>query len=159
REWPANYAQAHFSVHENGGPVASPTVDGDRVYALGRAGMLTAVNANTGEVLWSHDFLKEYNPDFGCCGLSTPPTIDGPLVIAATRGKNGPAMTAFDKLTGKEVWRAGMFRAGPAPPILISAGGTRQLIVRHDEALVSIDPTTGKIYWEQPFHTPLGDTG
>jgi outer membrane protein assembly factor BamB len=159
REWPASYAQAHIGIHENGGPVASATVDGDRVYAHGRAGMMIALNANTGDVLWSRDFLKEYNADFGCCGASTPATIEGPLLIAYTRGKGGPAMAAYDKMTGKEVWRTGKFRGGPAPPILINAGGRRQLIVRHDEGVASFDPTTGEKYWEQPFRSPQGEDG
>ena len=47
------------------------------MYAHGRAGMMIALNANTGEVLWSRDFLKEYHADFGCCGASTPATIEG----------------------------------------------------------------------------------
>src|SRR5262245_41328028 len=65
REWPADYAAAHISLHEGGGPAAPPVADGDRVYALGRTGILQAVNANTGDILWAKDFLKDYSADFG----------------------------------------------------------------------------------------------
>jgi outer membrane protein assembly factor BamB len=159
REWPADYSRARVSVHENGGPAASPTVDGDRVYALGRAGMLIAVKAATGETLWSHDFQTEYNAYFGSSGAASPATIVGPLVIAYPHGKDGPGMVAWDKMTGKEVWRTGKFRGGPAPPILINAGGKPQLVVRHEDGVASFDPMTGATYWEQPFHSPLGDAG
>jgi outer membrane protein assembly factor BamB len=62
-------------------------------------------------------------------------------------------VVAFDKLTGKEIWRAlpSDSELGVAQPIIITAGGTRQLIVWYPGAVVSMDPATGKQYWEQPY--------
>src|SRR5262249_2835137 len=63
------------------------------------------------------------------------------------------------KLTGKEVWRAGTFHSGPTPLIAVTAGGKRQLIVRHNEAVESFDPSTGKSYWAQPLRSlMIGDS-
>jgi outer membrane protein assembly factor BamB len=69
-------------------------------------------------------------------------------------GAQGGMVIAFDKLTGKEVWRSieAKNQPGVSAPIVINAGGVRQLIIYHPEAVVALDPTTGKKYWELPFH-------
>ena len=57
------------------------------------------------------------------------------------------------------VWRGGPSVRGPSPLVIITAGGTRQLIARTDQAVVSFDPATGKKHWEQPFRTlMIGDS-
>ena len=62
-------------------------------------------------------------------------------------------MVAFDKMTGKEIWRAlpSDTERGVASPIIIEAGGVRQLIIWYDGAVASLDPVTGKMYWQQPY--------
>ena len=74
-------------------------------------------------------------------------------LIALVGGRPDAKVVAFDKLTGKELWRAlsSESELGVAQPIIISAGGTRQLIIWYPGAVVSLDPATGKVYWEQPY--------
>jgi len=153
REWEVNYAGMGF----DGGPRATPTVDGDRVYVLGSTGILHCLNARTGEVIWK----KDYQTDLGArpdkwsfyFGFSSAPLIDGDRLICIVGGEPNAKVVAFDKLTGRELWRA--LGAGTEPgfsqPIIVNAGGTRQLIVWHVGAISSLDPATGNVYWEQPF--------
>ena len=56
-------------------------------------------------------------------------------------------------MTGKEIWRAlsSETELGVAQPIIITAGGTRQLIIWYPGAVASLNPETGKVYWEQPY--------
>ena len=63
-EWPVNYARSGISMMPWGGPTATPTVDGDRVYILGRTGLLFALNAVTGDLLWQQDFA-DFKSDSG----------------------------------------------------------------------------------------------
>jgi outer membrane protein assembly factor BamB len=67
---------------------------------------------------------------------------------------------AFDKTSGKEVWRAlpSTSEPGYAQPVVIEAGGTRQVIIWHPVAVSSLDPVTGRVYWEQPFKITYGMT-
>jgi hypothetical protein len=60
---------------------------------------------------------------------------------------------AFDKHTGEEVWRALESRTemGYTQPLIIQAGGARQLIVWHPRGLSSLNPETGELYWEEEF--------
>jgi outer membrane protein assembly factor BamB len=149
QEWQADYG----GIGWENGPHATPTVDGDRVYVLGSAGVLLALNVRTGEILWRKDYVKDYGADLGTWGISGAPLVDGDRLICLVGGEPDAKVVAFDKMTGKEIWRAlgSNSPAGVSQPIIISAGGTRQLIIWHPQAVVSLDPATGKLYWEQPF--------
>lgn len=152
QEWEVDYRGMGF----DGGPRATPTVDGDRVYVLGASGTLLCLNIETGAVLWRKDYQRDYNADVRAWsfyfGFSSPPIVDGNRLICVVGGVDAK-IVAFDKMTGKELWRALTSDSEPgfSQPIIVNAGGTRQLIVWHVGAVTSLDPATGKVYWEQPF--------
>lgn len=149
QEWEVNYGSAGF---ENG-PHATPTADGDRVYFVGATGVLAAVNAATGQILWKKDFLKDYGADQGQFGVSSAPIVDGERLIALVGGPPDAKVVAFDKMSGKEMWRSGKVTGavGASQPMIIQAGGTKQLIIWDNVGISSLNPTTGAVYWEQPF--------
>ncbi len=136
------------------GPRATPTVDGDYVYVLGAKGALLCMKVKSGEVVWKKDFVKDYDTQVPTWGMTGAPVIDGNRVIAVAGGAGAAKVMAFDKLSGKEIWRAlnsEKEEPGYAQPILFDAAGKRQLIIWHPRALVSLEPATGKVNWEQPF--------
>lgn len=148
--WDADYA----GISWDEGPRATPTVDGNRVYAQGAAGRLVALTVDTGEVLWSRDFRQEYGADMPIFGFASSPLVDGDRLIAVVGGQPDAKVVAFDKVTGDEVWRAlSSAESGPGvgQPIIIHESGVRQLIVWHPSAVSSLDPVSGEVYWEQPF--------
>ena len=153
REWEADYAGIQWET----GPGATPTVDGDRVYTLGRTGVLSAFDVETGELLWRKDYAEDYGVDrlqWGFdWGFASAPLVDGPRLICFVGGPENARVVAFDKMTGEEIWRALDSEAdlGVAQPIIIEAGGARQLIVWNPEEVVSLDPTNGEFYWRQPY--------
>ena len=69
-------------------------------------------------------------------------------------------VVAFDKMTGEEAWRAIETTSEPgySSPIVITAGGVRQLIVWHAAAVTSLDPATGAVWWQHDFVVPSGLT-
>jgi outer membrane protein assembly factor BamB len=156
REWDANYTGLTFTWAV--GPRATPTVDEDRVYVLGATGILYCLHVATGEVLWSTDYVKDYDAELPVWGMSGAPLVDGDLLICLVGGSPGAKVIAFNKRTGEEVWRALSSDSEPgySQPIIINAGGVRQLIVWHPEAVVSLDPTSGEVYWEQPVTADFG---
>src|SRR5436190_21802431 len=136
------------------GPRATPTVDGDYVYVLGAKGALVCIKVKTGEVVWKKDFVKDYDTQVPTWGMTGAPVIDGNRVIAVAGGAGAAKVMAFDKLSGKEIWRAlnsEKEEPGYAQPILFDVAGKRQLIIWPPRALVSLEPATGKVNWEQPF--------
>ena len=153
REWETTYP----GVSYDRGPRATPTVDEDRVYFQGAAGALLCLNVKTGDVVWKKDLVAEYpgprekwlNP----YGFVAPTLVDGDHLIAKVGGEPKALVVAFDKRTGKEVWRALPAGAGPgwSPLVIINSGGRRQLLVWHDKALSSVDPDTGESYWNHEW--------
>lgn len=156
REWDANYTGLTFTWAV--GPRATPTVDEDRVYILGATGILHCLRAATGEVLWSTDYVKDYDAELPVWGMSGSPLVDGELLICLVGGSPGAKVIAFNKRTGEEVWRAlpSDSEPGYSQPIIVNAGGVRQLIIWHPEAVASINPTSGEVYWEQPVTADFG---
>ena len=149
--WPATYRNIIWKFAN--GPRTPPTVDGDRVYVLGAAGMLSCLNAETGERIWQIDTGTEYDTTVPVYGVSNAPLVEGNLLIAVVGGFPDAKLVAFDKATGEEAWRALEMTSEPgySSPIVINAGGARQLIFWHATALTSLNPETGEIYWEQEF--------
>ena len=149
--WPTSYRnlQVKFAT----GPRAVPTVDGDRVYVLGAAGMLSSFNTKTGALLWRVDTVSEYGATVPVQGTTQAPLVEGNLLIAVVGGEPDAKVVAFNKSTGTEVWRAleNTSETGYSAPIVINAGGVRQLILWHATAITSLNPTTGTVYWEQAF--------
>jgi len=157
REWEADYAGVSYEV----GPRATPTVDEDRVYVLGARGILKCLDAKTGNEIWGKDFVADYGLIPPVWGTASAPLIDGGRVICLVgAGAQGATVMAFDKLSGQEIWRAieSPSEPGYGQPIIVSAGGARQLIVWHPTAVYSLNPETGAIYWQQPFKIKYGLT-
>lgn len=153
QEWQADYRGISWPT----GPRATPTVDGDRVYVAGADGKLLCLNVKNGAILWQKDYVKDYGADrlkwaFDW-GFASAPLVDGRLLIALVDGRPNAKVVAFDKMTGKEVWRALSTDTdlGVAQPVVIEAGGVRQLIIWYPGAVASLDPETGKQLWEQPY--------
>jgi outer membrane protein assembly factor BamB len=154
RQWEADYTGLNYPY----GPRATPTVDGDRVYTLGAMGALHCLRTDTGEVLWKEDYVKEYGTEVPAWGMSAAPLVDGERVFAVVGGADNAKVVAFDKLTGKELWRAlpADSEPGYSQPFLTRAGGVPQLIVWHAGALTALEPATGKVLWEHPFRVNMG---
>ena len=133
------------------GPRTTPLVKDGKVYTLGAEGNLFCLDAQDGKVIWSHDFKKEYQSKTPLWGHSAHPLLDGQKLICMVGGP-GSAVVAFDKDSGKEIWRSLTAKElGYCPPMIYEAGGKRQLIAWHGEAINGLDPETGKPYWSQPL--------
>lgn len=158
--WKHEYP-CRYTISYPAGPRTTPVVADGKVYTLGAEGHLICLEAETGKVVWSHDFQQEYGIQSAVWGFSSNPLLDGKKLICLAGGE-GTAVLAFDKDSGQEVWRALSSRGGHGPgygsPIIAEAGGRRQLIVWHTEAVSSLDPENGRVFWEQPFRIQNGQT-
>ena len=152
--WKHEYDCA-YSVSYGSGPRVTPVVHDGKVYTLGAEGNLVCLDAEKGSVLWSRDFKKDFGTKTPLWGFAGHPLIDGKKLICLVGGE-GSVAVAFDKDTGKELWRAlSAKEPGYAPPMIYEFAGKRQLIIWHPEAVNSLDPDTGKIYWNYPLTPPV----
>jgi outer membrane protein assembly factor BamB len=137
------------------GPRCTPTVDGDRVYALGTDGDFLCLEAATGKIV----FKKNFKTDFGGKMMSgwswsESPTIDGDKLIV-TPGGDDAGIVALDKKTGSEIWRSKLTFEGTNgkdgaaySSIMVSMGaGRKQYVTIMGRGCVGVDAETGKFLW------------
>ena len=159
-EYPVRYGQLDYG----NGPRAAPTIHENRLYAMGALGHACCLHAETGKLIWSHDFFaaerqpdeplaKELLPEWG---LAASPVVVGELVIFHPGCKPGGCFVALDRATGNEVWRSGDDPAGYATPIEIERGGRRELVAWTPEHVLGLAVDTGKILWSVPYKVTYG---
>jgi outer membrane protein assembly factor BamB len=134
------------------GPRATPTVDGDRVYTAGGAGMLLCLDAGSGKVHWQHDLVQELGARGGQWGQAFSPLVDADLVITVP-GARGSSLAAFNKLTGAPAWQAGDDLPGYSSPVIFTASGVRQVVTMTGNSVVGVVPRDGRLLWRFPWET------
>ncbi len=141
----------NYAISFPNGPRVTPTVVDAKVYTVGAEGNLFCLDAEKGKPIWSKDFKKDYaatTPVWGFCGH---PLVVGKMVYVITGG-DGACVVAFDKDSGKEIWKAlTAEEPGYSCPTLIEAGGVKQLLVWHASSVNSLNPETGEKYWAVPL--------
>ena len=130
------------------GPRSTPTIDGDRVYALSETGDLACLRVSDGTVVWQRNILKEFRGGNPYWLLSESPLVDGNMVIV-TPGGRGAGMVALDKMSGKTVWQSKDLSdgAGYASPIVADVGGVRTIMTFTADAGVGVRASDGKLMW------------
>jgi len=130
------------------GPRSSPVVADRKVVTLGVAGVVSCLDAATGDLVWRKDPFPKVVPQFFTA--MSPIIVDG-MCIAHLGGKGNGAIIAFDLATGDEKWRwAG---EGPeyASPVLLTVDGTLQIVTLTEKSIVGIGVADGKLLWQLPF--------
>jgi outer membrane protein assembly factor BamB len=130
------------------GPRGTPTLDGDRVYALTENGDLACLRERDGSTVWSKNILKEYGGSNPKWLISESPLIDGDRLIVSPGGP-GAGIVALNKMTGAEIWRAKELsdQAGYASSIAADVGGVRTYINFTSGAAVGVRANDGKLMW------------
>jgi len=146
--WPAKLGDFLFE----GGPRATPTVDGDRVYMLGADGHVVCVAAATGKPIWQRNLVSEFGGRRPEWGFSGSPTIDGKNVILDSGGK-GASTVVLNKLTGELVWKSGDDEPGYGSAVVAEFGGKRTVLVLKADALVGSDAARGNELWRFDWRT------
>jgi outer membrane protein assembly factor BamB len=136
-----------------GGPRATPIVRNGRLFTLGAMGHLLCLDAAKGNVVWQRSLAKDYGVKV-FTGITGSPLIEGDLLILNICGEPAACVVAFNKNSGKEVWRALDDSFTYSSPIIVTAGGKRQMIVWTQEAVTSLEPTTGATLWRELLRTP-----
>lgn len=159
--WTHDY-DCEYTVSYPAGPRTTPVVDDGQVFTLGSEGHLFCLKADSGKVAWSRELKRDYpQQETPVWGYASNPLLDGDRLICLVGGQ-GTAVVAFDRNSGKEIWRAldavGKHGAGYGSPIIIKAAGRHQLIVWHPAAVSALDPKTGEVLWEHPWTIKEGLT-
>jgi len=155
--WQAGYAAPYEmdpAARGHGkGPKSTPLIAGGRLYTLGINGTLSCLETAGGKVVWRHTFAGRYPQTAPQFGTAASPILEDGLLIAHVGGKDGGALTAFDPATGRERWRWAGDGPGYATPIVVTAGGLKQIVTQTQKRVVALG-LDGKLLWSLPFTTP-----
>ncbi len=133
------------------GPRGTPTVDGDKVYALGGQGTLLCANVADGKSLWKKS-MQDLGGKTPGWGYTESVLVEGGLVICTPGGSKG-AVAALDKATGDVKWQSTEFTDGAqyASTIPATLNGTRQIIQLTMKSLAGLSAADGKLLWRSDF--------
>jgi outer membrane protein assembly factor BamB len=144
-----------YQISFPAGPRCTPLVSGGKVYTLGAMGNLYCLDAKSGKELWKVDFKEAYKAKPALWGFAAHPILDGQNLITLVGGEHH--VVAFDKDSGKEVWKSGpQAETGYSPVLFTEAGGKRQMIVVSPKAVYALNPANGEKYWTTPFSADQG---
>jgi outer membrane protein assembly factor BamB len=136
-------------------PSSTPTLDGDRVYGLGSHGDLVCLKAKDGKEVWRASYTKDFGGQVPTWKYCESPLIDGDLIIG-TPGGDKATLVAFNKLTGKVVWKclvpegggAGDGQGGYSSPVLSEGAGVKQYVQLTGRGVVGVRASDGKFLWK-----------
>jgi outer membrane protein assembly factor BamB len=150
--WSHDYDEDLDPEQFEGGPTATPTVWGDRVYTLSRHGEVFCLEAATGKVVWAKNVQKETGLRIPSWGYSGSPFLhEGVLLLNV--GESG---VALDPATGKALWTSADGEAGYSTPLPFRHEGEAYAIFSSAEAYIAAHVKTGKELWRVPWVTRYG---
>jgi outer membrane protein assembly factor BamB len=151
--WRSAYAAPYKlggPAHGYEGPRSTPAVADGRVFTFGISGILSCLDAKTGEVLWRKDFAKQYPGTAPGWGTSASPLVDGDRCIIHVGGPDTGGLTAFDVKTGEVRWCFNGDGPGYGSPILADLAGERQVVTLTLNYFLGVSAATGRLLWKLP---------
>jgi outer membrane protein assembly factor BamB len=143
-----------------GGPRATPTVDGDHIYAMGTEGDLVCLEAETGIELWRRNLQEDFGGVLMRAGgeidwrYAESPLVDGDWVVVTPGGPEA-MLVALNKTDGEEVWRTalpelgegGLDGAGYSSVVISHGAGVKQYVQLVGRGVFGVEAETGRFLW------------
>jgi outer membrane protein assembly factor BamB len=136
------------------GPRSTPVVAGGRVYTLGVEGRLCCLELATGRKVWERSLNEDYQVPPGFFGVATSPLVEGDLLLVNVGGR-GAGIVAFDRDSGKEVWKATDHAASYSSPVAATIHGVRHVFFLTREGIVSLDPKAGNVRFSKHWRSRM----
>jgi len=140
--------EAEYPERQGGdGPRATPTIDGELLYMLGAKGKLACLRTADGSEVWSAQY--SHMPTWGYSGSVL---IEGNVAISGGGDDDG-SLIAYDKLTGKVLWKSGQDPPGYATPFPFTLEGTRYIFGFNGNSAMIVEAAGGKLAWREEWVT------
>ncbi len=153
RAYAAPYEMDPAATSHGPGPKATPTVVDGKVFTQGMSSQLHCYDARSGKVLWKHDLLKECQAAGPQYGTAASLLVEGNLVIAQVGDRKEGLVVAFDRDTGKEVWKTPCDGPSYCAPLAVDLAGVRQVLTFSRNEFLALAPAKGNILWRMPYRT------
>jgi outer membrane protein assembly factor BamB len=160
--WRHRDAARFWESNGGAGPRATPTLSNGRVYTFGATGIVNALDARDGSVVWSRNAGSDTGKKIPGWGFASSPLVVDDIVIIAASG----ALVAYDVATGKPRWFGPGHGGSYSSPHLMTISGVAQVLLLSSTGVTSVAPADGTLLWEhawpgvpivQPARTSDGD--
>ena len=151
-KYPSPFSKNQYASKVAKGPHSTPLVAGDTVITVGGTGIVSAWNAQTGALAWRKDYSPSVDLSKLFTGTAASPLLEGGSVIVQVGSDvHGGRIIALDPQTGAERWTWKGKGPGYASPVIITAGGSRQIVTMTNGSIEGLDAKTGAALWSAPF--------
>ena len=147
-EWATANGRAFMNDRGNG-PRGTPTVEGDRLYALGGSGDLSCLETKSGRVVWTMNVLQKFGGSNPRWGISESPLVIEEKLLVNAGGPNA-SVIALNKKDGTLIWKSQSDGAGYSSGMPLQIGATTQVVFFTDQRAVGLDLKDGKLLWGYP---------
>jgi len=141
--WRHGNAVRFYESNGGAGPRATPTLYKGRVFAHGATGIVNALDARTGKVLWSHDSSADTGVPVPGWGFSSSPLVIDDKVIVAASG----ALIAYDAATGERRWLMKSRGGSYSSPHLLTIDGVDQVVLMGGQGTTGVAVADGRVLW------------
>ncbi|HEX6183207.1 MAG TPA: PQQ-binding-like beta-propeller repeat protein, partial [Pyrinomonadaceae bacterium] len=139
-----------YESNAGAGPRATPTLSGGRVYTLGATGILNALKADDGSVVWTRNAAADTKTKVPSWGFSGSPLLVGDVVIIAAGG----TLAAYDSATGEPRWVGETVGCCYSSPHRATLGGVAQVVLMNGPGAFGVALADGKVLWQ--YQLPTG---
>jgi len=146
--WAHRDAARFWESNAGPGPRATPTLHDGRAYTFGATGIVNALDAGNGAVLWSRNAASDAGVKTPGWGFASSPLVVGDLVIVAAAGK----LVAYDLATGTPRWYGPDGGDSYSSPHLVTIDGVQQIVLMSEAGATSVAPD-GKLLWKYGWHS------
>ena len=136
-----------YESNGGAGPRATPELSEGRVYSLGATGIVNALDARTGAVIWTRNAAADTGAQLPGWGFTGSPLVLEDTVVVAASGR----VVSFDKATGQPRWSVGTKGGSYSSPHLSTVDGIAQIVMLSGFGATSLSPADGAVLWEHAW--------
>lgn len=144
--WMQRDATRFWEANAGPGPRGTPTLHRGRVYTFGATGIVNALDATTGAVVWSRNAASDADVKVPYWGFASSPLVAGDTLIVAVSGR----LIAYDIATGTLRWRGPAGAGGYSSPHFVTIAGVEQILLL-SEGAISLAPADGTVLWQHKW--------
>jgi outer membrane protein assembly factor BamB len=141
--WRHSDAARFWESNGGAGPRATPTLSNGRVYTVGGTGILNALDARDGAVVWSRNVASDTRTEVPPWGIASSPLVIGDVVVAAAAG----SLAGYDAATGTPRWFGPTDGWGYSSPHLSTIDGVSQVVLLNGAGAIGVAPSDGTLLW------------
>jgi len=145
--WRHHDAARFWESNAGAGPRATPTLNNGHVYTLGATGIVNALDAANGAVVWSRNAASDTGVKVPSWGFASSPLVVDDVVIVATSGR----LVAYDLASGNPRWLGPAGGSGYSSPHLATIDKVKQILLQDGDGAISVAPATGTQLWKFPW--------